>query len=98
MAIIWPDASCRRSIAKEEMYTVEGITADRKMYLGRQKRRSRCISHPRRISRAQAFRGTTPGPFPEWEGERAVAALRRMGNIVIFPEYAPLPCKEGAGG
>lgn len=44
-AIIWPDAAWHHiSIAKEETYTIEGINADLRTYLGRLKRRSRCFS------------------------------------------------------
>ncbi len=43
--IIWPDAAWHVvSIAKEETYTIEGINADLRTYLGRLKRRSRCFS------------------------------------------------------
>ena len=43
--IIWPDAAWHQiSIAKEETYTIEGINADLRTYLGRLKRRSRCFS------------------------------------------------------
>jgi len=48
--IIWPDAAWHVvSIAKEETYTIEGINADLRTYLGRLKRRSRCFS--RRIEK-----------------------------------------------
>jgi len=48
--IIWPDAAWHHvSIAKEETYTIEGINADLRTYLGRLKRRSRCFS--RRIEK-----------------------------------------------
>jgi hypothetical protein len=41
----WPeDAWHVVSIAKEETYTIEGINADLRTYLGRLKRRSRCFS------------------------------------------------------
>ncbi len=43
--IIWPDAAWHHvSIAKEETYTIEGVNADLRTYLGRLKRRSRCFS------------------------------------------------------
>jgi len=43
--VIWPeDAWHTVSIAKEETYTIEGINADLRTYLGRLKRRSRCFS------------------------------------------------------
>lgn len=43
--VIWPeDAWHVVSIAKEETYTIEGINADIRTYLGRLKRRSRCFS------------------------------------------------------
>lgn len=43
--VIWPeDAWHVVSIAKEETYTIEGINADLRTYLGRLKRRSRCFS------------------------------------------------------
>ncbi len=43
--IIWPEEAWHIvSIAKEEMYTIEGINADLRTYLGRLKRRSRCFS------------------------------------------------------
>ncbi len=43
--VIWPDAAWHQiSIAKEETYTIEGINADLRTYLGRLKRRSRCFS------------------------------------------------------
>ena len=44
-AIVWPEAAWHQiSIAKEDTYTVEGINADLRTYLGRLKRRSRCFS------------------------------------------------------
>jgi insertion element IS1 protein InsB len=48
--VLWPDtpegtaSSHVISIAKEETYTIEGINADLRTYLGRLKRRSRCFS------------------------------------------------------
>ncbi len=43
--VIWPDDAWHTvSIAKEETYTIEGINADLRMYLGRLKRRSRCFN------------------------------------------------------
>jgi insertion element IS1 protein InsB len=43
--VIWPeDAWHVVSIAKEETFTIEGINADLRTYLGRLKRRSRCFS------------------------------------------------------
>jgi len=43
--IIWPDEAWHVvSIAKEETYTIEGVNADLRTYLGRLKRRSRCFS------------------------------------------------------
>jgi len=40
----WPDAAWHQlSIGKEETYTIEGINADLRTYLGRLKRRSRCF-------------------------------------------------------
>lgn len=43
--IIWPEAAWHHvSIGKEETYTIEGINADLRTYLGRLKRRSRCFS------------------------------------------------------
>jgi IS1 family transposase len=43
--IIWPEAAWHHvSIAKEETYTIEGVNADLRTYLGRLKRRSRCFS------------------------------------------------------
>lgn len=43
--VIWPeDAWHVVSIAKEETYTIEGINADLRTYLGRLRRRSRCFS------------------------------------------------------
>jgi IS1 family transposase len=43
--VIWPeDAWHVVSIAKEETFTIEGINADVRTYLGRLKRRSRCFS------------------------------------------------------
>lgn len=43
------------SIAKEETFTIEGINADLRTYLGRLKRRSRCFSRSVR-SLAEAVR------------------------------------------
>ena len=43
--IVWPEAAWHQlSIGKEETYTIEGINADLRTYLGRLKRRSRCFS------------------------------------------------------
>lgn len=54
--IIWPEGAWHVvSVAKEETYTIEGINADLRTYLGRLKRRSRCFS--RRIEKlAEAVR------------------------------------------
>jgi IS1 family transposase len=54
--VIWPeDAWHVGSIAKEETFTIEGINADLRTYLGRLKRRSRCFSRSVR-SLAEAVR------------------------------------------
>lgn len=54
--VIWPeDAWHVVSIAKEETFTIEGINADLRTYLGRLKRRSRCFSRSVR-SLAEAVR------------------------------------------
>src|SRR4051812_20885418 len=52
----WPEGAWHVvSIAKEETYTIEGINADLRTYLGRLKRRSRCFS--RRLEKlAEAVR------------------------------------------
>lgn len=43
--VIWPEEAWHVvSIAKEESFTIEGINADIRTYLGRLKRRSRCFS------------------------------------------------------
>ena len=42
---VWPEGAWHQvSIGKEETYTIEGINADLRTYLGRLKRRSRCFS------------------------------------------------------
>lgn len=43
--LMWPPSSEHViSIGKEETYTIEGLNADLRTYLGRLKRRSRCFS------------------------------------------------------
>jgi hypothetical protein len=43
--VVWPDVAPHViSVGKEETYTIEGINADLRTYLGRLKRRSRCFS------------------------------------------------------
>ncbi len=43
--LMWPPSSVHViSVRKEETYTIEGLNADLRTYLGRLKRRSRCFS------------------------------------------------------
>jgi len=43
--IVWPEPGTHvLSVNKDETYTIEGVNADLRTYLGRLKRRSRCFS------------------------------------------------------
>lgn len=44
-AVVWPEPGTHvLSVNKDETYTIEGVNADLRTYLGRLKRRSRCFT------------------------------------------------------
>jgi hypothetical protein len=78
------------SIAKEETYTIEGINADLRTYLGRRKRRSRCFSRSA-AKQAEAVR------LFVWHynrRQRVINAIPAYRGTLPLP-FSPLPDRAG---